>query len=102
MTPAEEQDAVESIRTRVRDNNFNYSDTCMEGMVAQMLYEEDVVRAMGDARYMGRYPKARRPTFAFVGPGVDGDPIAVFCTPTRARILIVSVFRFPGLPPERN
>jgi hypothetical protein len=97
MDLREELDAVETIQRQMRNNAFNYTPRAFECMVDQGIYEEDVVRGMETAEYVGADADRKHPLFIFRGRGMDDQTLALVCRLHRNSVRIVCVLRIPRL-----
>jgi hypothetical protein len=94
------EEAFRSIKRRVRDNAFRYSDACFARMVDRFLYEEDVKRAVSTSTLAGVFEDARGGTlFALHGFGMNEDALGLICRLSRTRVEVVDVFRLDELGP---
>lgn len=90
----ETRQAVRSIKERVRNNAFTYTDQAFEEMVDQSLYEEDVKRAVSTARLIGLFRSGPRKTgYILLGFGMDEQAIEILCSIGRSRIVISGATR---------
>ncbi len=101
MTRRDPEAAYRTLKQRVRDNAFRYSQAAFGLMVARMLYEEDVKRAVATSSLVGTFEDARgRTLFVLHGLGMNEETVAVVCRLDRTRVEVVDVFR-PDDPEDR-
>ncbi len=90
--------AFRILKRRVRDNAFRFGQAAFGLMVARMLYEEDVKRAVSTASLAGTFEDVRgRTLFVLHGFGMNEEPVAVICRLDRTRVEVVDVFRLEEL-----
>jgi hypothetical protein len=94
--------AYRTLKRRVRDNAFRYTDDAFARMVDRFLYEEDVKRAVATSTFAGCFEDPQgRTLFALHGFGMNEDALGVVCRMDRTRVLVLDVFRLedPGETP---
>ena len=101
MTRRDPEAAFRTLKRRVRDNAFRYTDGAFARMVDRFLFEGDVKRAVSTGTLAGLFNDERdRTLFAVHGFGMNEDALGVLCRMSRTRVVVVDVFRLDDLDPE--
>jgi len=92
MMRQEPRQVLRTIKTRVKDNAFSYTQWAFETMVDQSLYEEDVKRAVSSARLVEVRESDRLGTcYVLRGFAMNEDEMYVVCRLLRQRIEVVDL-----------
>lgn len=98
---SEELDAVSRIEESARDGIFGIASGAMQGTVEDLIYHEDIERAMKRPRHLGSRVERGRPVFLFTGPGIDEAPIVASFRLLKRGPVGLAAARVPE-PPFRN
>lgn len=85
--------AVRAIKVRVRENAFMISDHAFQGMVDQMIYDEDVQRATATGHLLETRESASLGTcYVLQGFAMNEEDLILVCRLLRQRVEFVDVY----------